>query len=562
MAGQGSTPLADEVLSIALELKTNFAKELMNATAQLGKFGDRATTISKTAIGSLESLNRQFAGSLRSMFTGTASEMQTFVNAISGQVGILENSTKRFVGKQIEATDSLKKQYDDALKYANRVNTFLERIQKKKTGFIGPSTKEGRGAYYSIDDIKNLQYVKSQFQGSIESFKANLSKVNQELILNSATLIKKSATDITNSSVRSLEFISKTAQDIMARGRHGKMGLEMMGAGPALLKQTQTYGEAKEGRGVLSSLYKDQASRVSALVRMRKELEFLAKLTSDPKMAIGITEMGMAVAKMEEKTRQAMMGMRTDLQSVHQLTRGLAKDLQVDGVKAGQELRNGIIRGSSIETVFGKMFQAYGQQVVYATRQSDQAFIKASVEARNLKDQISGIIQKLKEQGREADALKRTGHLPESAYTTAKGDIASRLEQIATLSERIKLIAKEFKQLAMPKDFGKMMNIDALKKATMSLEEMQNRVKSFGNITRDNFGPFVSAIRRAQTEQESFSRVMGTSQERVNEAIRLSNRIAELSAKDTTGKMKIFYKELYDYLKAQISQAHARKSVV
>jgi soluble lytic murein transglycosylase-like protein len=542
----GAKPISEDVYEIAVDLKTNFVKELLNATAQLNKFSDRAATISKTSIGSLESLNRQFTTTIKSMYSGTSSEMQHLVSAISSQVGILETVNKKFVAQQTSATNDLKRQYDLIIRTSQRAMEVAEKVKAKKE-FMGPT----QGSRVPISDVRALAGYKGQLAAQTAIFANLVEEHRNKLITSAGSIIKKNVSDLTTASVRSLEFIEKTANDIMTRISRGKFAASAGNVVPInqLLKLSETLSSAKEGRGAISSLYRDQSARLSALIKARKEMEFLAKIATSIDVKDNILAGISAITKMEEQTRQSMTGMRSHIQKVNLSIKSLVKECQEGGIEAGRSLRNNIIRESSLDTLFSNMVGAVGSQIANAANATGTAFVDATRDSRNLNDQLNKIVEKLKQQRREADALRKTGNLPEYDYSVARDSIDKRLEQIGAMREKLKLFVNDFKAIGMTKGFDRLVDISGITKTASAMENFQRKVLSFDKATRDNLSSFMQNLRPALTAQQAFDQQVERSSKNLAQIWRLSEEARRKASESNNDQIRNSYLKLSENLK-------------
>jgi hypothetical protein len=552
---QGS--VADEIISIALKLKTNFAKELLNANTQINRFGDRASTVSKQAAGSLESLNRQLATTIRSMMEGTANEMQHLVSAISNQTGIMENRNKQFVQKQIKSTQDLKAAYEDIYSYFNRLDKqFIKSIQKKQAA----EAEKGKPKY-SVAQVENMMYVRDQLKGKLELFETLVKATNAKLTNEAIGLIKQNVTNLTTASVRALEFVGRTADDVLKKITQARIASQHMVDTPMLVKRAQSLVEAKEGRGALSSLYRDQAARLAALGRSRKEVEALTKTVpvldqnataeariANDKLRQSYVDVIMAIRAMEEQTRASMMGMRPHIQQVNKAVKDLELNLLAQGKRAGISMKQAIPGESEIKNLYGGLLKSYGEMIINSTKVTDAAFVEATKDSRLLQNEIDKTIAKLKAQGREADRLKKTGFLPEDMYSGIKENIAQRLADMDRLGAKAQQVAKDFRQLAMPKDFQKLTSMAGVGKAAIGMEAYQTRLASFGQVGMVNFSSVVSTLNATKKSQEELEAQVAKSYKNIETITGIANRARLLAETETDNGIKAKYTSLADSL--------------
>lgn len=554
----------DEIISIALQLKTNFAKELLNANTQLNRFGDRASAVSKQAVGSLESLNRQLATTMNSMMEGTANEMQQLVSAISNQTGILESRNKAFAQRQIKYAQDLKREYDDVYTYLNRVSNTLANIDRRKSGPLERDKATGRiKPRWSIEDVKNHTFLRDQLKGKIESFEALVKDANARLISDSIGLIKQNVTNLTTASVRALEFVGRTSDDVLKKITQARIASQHMTDTPMLIKRAQSLMEAKEGRGALSSLYRDQAARLGVLGRSRREIEALAKTVpvadektpeavriANDQLRQSYVDTIMVVRKLEEQTRASMTGMRPHIQAVNRAVKELNLEMIANGKRAGISLKQAVPGESQIKGLYGNLMKSYGEMILSSTNTTDAAFVDATKNSRVLQTEIDKTIAKLKAQGREADRLKKTGFLPEDAYSSIKSNIADRLADVERLSVKVQQVQKDFRQLAMPKDFQKLTSMAGVDKAAMSMEAQQTRLASFGRVNMTNFPSAVSTLNAAKKAQDELEAQIIKSQKNITAITSLETRARLAAETETDEGIKAKYTALADRMVA------------
>lgn len=565
MAGQQTT--ADEIIAIELELKTNFARTLTNASAQFNKFADVAATVSKQSIGSLESLNRQLNVTLGSMFSTTASEMQAAVSEVSKLTAELEESNKKFVSNNLKATDRLRTQYETVLRLLKQNANVMAEIDRKRK----LPTKDESGKFvrrFSPGEVKQAINLRKNLQEAIGVFHDMVGDSHKQLVVESVGVIKQNVNNLTTASVKSLEVMGRTADDVLKRIRLGKFAVQNLTDTPQLIKKSELFGEAKEGRDAMSSLYRDQAARLTVAVKSRKAIDSLIKMipVNDPKtmtpemmaendkLRIQLLEAGKAARLAEEQVRRSMVGMRPSIQMVNAAVKDLNLELVALGQRAGTTLKRNIISSGSIENVFGKLMGSYGEQILYATRNTDTAFVNAARDGRTLTDQINKIVIALKQQNRELEILHRTGFLPETEYVTAKKNIADRLDQIKKLDEGVKQVARDMKQLSA-KDFAKIADLSQLNKSTAVMETSQSKFLSMGaRVTGENFTRYVSSLKQAQAAQESFDKDIIASQKKIAEAAKFAEDVRILASTQANQQIKNKMMELHRFIKSSINQ--------
>jgi hypothetical protein len=549
----GVTKDSAEIIAIRLDLKTNFASALVNATSQMHRFGNYATAIAKTSVGSLESLNRQLASTIRNMTTETAQETRNLVQSVTQSVGILEGRNQKFVQNQIKYTHQLKQQYEGLQAYLKKMAPVLDEIERKaKTPNIDPVTKRFVKRF-SMEDIRHMEGIKANLAQAVAAWKEEIEKAKLDLTKSASRMLIKNAEDITRSAQGSLKAIQATAHDTlnsMARARSATINMTDT---PMLLKQSQAYVRAQSGAKAMSSLYRDAESRLAVLEKIRGSMEAMAGRAPTEYLKRAWVEAAMAVKLLEEQTRQSMTGMVAPIQKVNAEVRRLETELMAFGKRAANTLLRNIKSEGSINDVFSRQMEAYGRMIVNVTDQTGTAFTDASRDANQLATAIENIKAKLKAQAREADLLKKTGFLPEDTFLQIKENITKRLELMERLDRQAKQTAQNFRSLAAPKNFAALTSTRGIETAANRMVAEQTEAMSYRRISGSNFSPFMVAYERAIKSQKDFEEQVRKSTQNIAQMTVLAERARVLSVEGANEQIKGKYLELFNFLQTKIA---------